>query len=149
MLKIRPINLKDANKYVSTVHRHHKPSRGHRFSLSVWDADQMVGVAICGRPVSRGCHPLEVLEVSRLCTDGTKNACSILYAAAARIAKDMGYLRIQTYLLEDEPATSVKAAGWVFDGMTSGGDWNNSKQYAGTRRTDQPMCPKQRWVKDF
>ena len=48
------------------------------------------------------CFPvtIEVVEVTRLCTDGTKNACSFLYGAAARIAKEMGYKQIQTYILE-------------------------------------------------
>ena len=146
MLKIRPINLKAANAYIEQKHRHHKPVVGQRFSLSCMDGDILVGVAICGRPVARGCDPLRVLEVTRLCTDGTKHACSMLYAAAARVARDMGFERIQTYILEDEPGTSVKAAGWTFDGMTKGGDWNNGP-YKGTRRTDQPMGPKQRWIK--
>ena len=61
----------------------------------------------------------------------------------------MGFKRIQTYILEEEPGTSLKASGWVLDGMTDGGDWNHSKANAGTRRTDQPQGRKQRWIKEL
>jgi len=71
----------------------------------------------------------------------------MLYAAAANAAKAMGFVKIQTYILEEEPGTSLKAAGWAFEAMTVWGDWNHSKTNAGTRRTDQPMGKKQRWVR--
>lgn len=61
----------------------------------------------------------------------------------------MGFVKIQTYILDTEPGTTLLAAGWKYDGLTSGGDWNHSKANVGTRRVDQPMCPKQRWVKDL
>jgi hypothetical protein len=83
-------------------------------------------------------------EVTRLATDGTKNACSILYAAAARACKAMGFSRIQTYILQDELGTSLKASGWVKVADTFGREW---KHTAGPRRTDQPNGSKQRWEK--
>lgn len=86
-------------------------------------------------------------EVTRLVTDGTKNACSFLYGACARICREMGYEAIQTYILESEPDTTLEAAGWSFAALTKGGDWNHSKRYAGTRRTDQPMVRKKRYEK--
>jgi hypothetical protein len=146
-LTIVPLTLKQANELVATTHRHHKPCLSHRFSIGAQSGNKLVGAAIVGRPVARGCDPYNIAEVSRLVTDGTKNACSILYAAAARIAKEMGFLKIQTYILIDEPGTSLKAAAWEFEAETEGGDWNHSKQYAGKRRTDQPMGRKQRWAK--
>jgi hypothetical protein len=88
-----------------------------------------------------------VAEVTRLVTDGTKNACSTLYGAAARACAAMGFERIQTYILITEPGTSLKAAGWRFDGQTAGGNWNRRSRTG--RRTDQPMCAKQRWVRDL
>jgi hypothetical protein len=88
-----------------------------------------------------------VAEVTRLVTDGTPNACSMLYGAAARAADAMGFDRIQTFILEDEPGTSLKAAGWTFEGMTEGGDWNRPSR--GGRRVDQPMIRKQRWCRWF
>lgn len=97
-----------------------------------------------GRPVSRGCDPYYTAEVTRLVTNGTKNACSILYAASARICKEMGFEVIQTYILDTETGVSLKAAGWSFVAATAGGQW---KHTSGPRRTDQPNCPKQRWEK--
>lgn len=146
-MKIVPLTLAQANELVTNLHRHHKPVVGHRFSIGVEHAGVLVGAAIVGRPVARGCDPYKVAEVTRLVTDGTKNACSILYSAAARIAKEMGFEKIQTYILIDEPGISLKAAAWVYEADTAGGDWNHSAAYAGKRRTDQPQCRKQRWAK--
>jgi hypothetical protein len=142
-LRVKPCELKEANAFVASLHRHHKPVVGHRFSLKTVDADGVIhGVAICGRPVARMVSPTKVLEVTRLCTDGTYNSCSILYAAAARAAQAMGYEKIQTYLLESEPATSVKASGWEFESLSAGGEGWQSRP---GRRSDQPIEPKQRW----
>lgn len=88
-----------------------------------------------------------VLEVTRLVTDGTKNACSMLYAAAARAGKELGYERIQTFLLATEPGTSVLAAGWVFDGVSDGGDWTSVSKP--NRRQDQPQEAKHRYSKQL
>lgn len=145
MLKIKPIELRDANLFISNNHRHHKPVIGHRFSLSCWNDDVIVGVCIVGRPVSRRVNASSTLEVTRLCTNGYKNACSILYAAAARVGKEMGYSKIQTYILESELGTTLKAAGWKFETTTQGGHWVRSN--GDSRRKDQPTCPKQRWAK--
>ncbi len=148
-LRIVPLTLAQLNQFVEQHHRHHKKVQGHRFSIGLANGDQLVGACSVGRPIARALDPYATAEVTRLVTDGTKNACSALYGAAARAAKAMGYGRIQTYVLDVEPATSLKASGWRFDGMTAGGDWNHSKAYAGKRRTDQPMQPKQRWVKEL
>ena len=143
-LFINPCTLKQANQLVSLLHRHHKPAVGHRFSLCCFDKSGTVhGAAIVGRPVSRELNPYMIAEVNRLVTDGTKNACSALYAACARVAKEMGFEKIQTYILESEPGTSLRAAGWEFESFTDGGDWNHSWRKG--RRTDQPMIRKQRW----
>lgn len=147
-LQIRPIELKDANAFVERLHRHHKPVVGHRFSLCVVDETGAIrGVAIVGRPVARRVNYKEVLEVTRLCTDGCPNACSALYAAAARVGKELGYRKIQTYVLATEPGVSLKAAGWIDEGEAGGGDWNGTGDRQGTRRTDQPMGKKRRWAR--
>jgi hypothetical protein len=86
-----------------------------------------------------------IAEVTRLVSDGTPHACSKLYAASARAAEAMGYDSIQTFILEDEPGTSLKAAGWTFVGMTEGGNWNRPSRDG--RRVDQPMGRKQKWIK--
>lgn len=147
-LRIVPLTLKQANDLVSKFHRHHKPSVGHRFSLGAVDENgNLHGAAIVGRPVSRELPPYAVAEVNRLVTDGTPNACSALYGACARVAKEMGFLKIQTYILESEPGTSLKASGWIFEDWTSGGNWNHSWRKG--RREDQPMVRKQRYGKYF
>lgn len=149
---VRPIELVDANEFVALHHRHHKPVVGHRFSVSAWENDRLCGVAIVGRPVARlAGSPLEVAEVTRLCSDGTPHVCSMLYAAAARACKAIGFLRIQTYVLESEAGVTLKAAGWTKGNVTIGKSWNRVGETAGlwgsNRRTDQPMCNKVRWFK--
>lgn len=157
-LRVSPIELPDANAFVARHHRHHKPVVGHRFSISAWADDKLVGVAIIGRPVARMAgSPLEVLEVSRLCTDGTPHTCSMLYAAAARAGKAMGYRRIQTYILETETGASLLAAGWISHGAAGGSQWKRSGDYSNQsqavlfqrNRTDQPTCGKVRWAKEL
>lgn len=88
---IKPISLKQANEYVEKHHRHHKAVRGCKFCISLVENDEIIGVAICGRPVSRYYDNGTTLEINRLCTNGFKNACSQLYGACCRIAKEMGY----------------------------------------------------------
>ena len=111
--------------------------------------NKLIGIAICSRPRARMIDQNSVLEVVRLVTDGTKNACSFLYSACARIAKEMGYERIITYILETEPGTSLRAAGWICDKpKTRGGQWTHTDSNI-PRRTDQPIEPKQRWTKVF
>jgi hypothetical protein len=146
MLKIVSLELKQANAFVEQHHRHHKPARGHRFSIGCVDADGVLrGACIVGRPVARAVNHTEVLEVTRLVTDGTFNACSILYGADARAGKAIGYKKIQTYILEDESGTTLKASGWTMVAMTQGGQWTHTD--GKLRRTDQPTCRKARWEK--
>ena len=139
--------MKELNNLVDSLHRHHKPVTGHRFSIGVKDSDKLVGGCSVGRPVARNTDQINTVEVTRLVTDGTKNACSILYAAAARAAKELGYKRIQTFILAEEPGTSLLASGWRNDGKSAGGDWTSKSKP--NRRQDQPQGPKTRWVKDF
>jgi hypothetical protein len=144
-LKVVPLTLKQANEFVKEHHRHHKPVVGHRFSLGCEEDGKLVGVAVVGRPVAREIEQYRVAEVTRLATNGTKNACSKLYSACARVAYEMGFDKIQTYILETEPGTSLKSSGWEMESETAGGNWNHSWRKG--RREDQPMCKKQRWGK--
>lgn len=147
-LEIRPIELSEANAFVGRLHRHHKPVQGHRWSLSARLDDTLVGVVICGRPVARMTDQRMVLEITRLCTDGTRNVCSFLYGRAAAVAKLMGFSRIQTFILASESGVSLKAAGYTKDDIDSaGGDWTRASRP--NRRQDQPQEPKQRWSKTF
>lgn len=150
-IRVRAVELAEANAFVAQHHRHHKPAVGHRFSMGAFDGERLCGVVIVGRPVARKCDQRRSLEVTRLATDGTPNACSALYGAAARAGRALGYERIQTYILETEPGTSLLATGWTREGEAGGGQWNHSEEpwlFSGpNRRTDQPTCGKVRWAK--
>jgi hypothetical protein len=123
-LRIVPISLEEANAFVEKHHRHHKPAIGHKFSVAAADGDTIRGVAIVGRPVARGNDDGWTLEVNRCCTDGVKNGCSMLYGAAWRAAKALGYRRLITYTLPAEGGASLRAAGWRLIGERGGGNWN-------------------------
>ena len=145
-LRVRPIALRRANAYVREVHRHHDVTRGHRFSIRAMDGDRMCGVAIVGRPVAHAYDPELVAEVTRVCTDGTYNACSLLYGAAARACKAMGFEKVITYTLAAENGASLKAAGFVPVARTEGGSWNRR----GRPRVDKaPTCEKIRWERQL
>ena len=152
-LRARPCTLKQAKEVVAEIHRHHKPPTGHRFSIKAerWEEESqewvLCRVVVVGRPVARAIDQYNVCEVTRLATDGTHNACSFLYARAARAAQAMGFDFIQTYILEEESGASLRAVAWTCDGVVrkDGKGWNNR---AG-RRTDQPVSAKVRYRKHF
>jgi hypothetical protein len=112
-LQIVPITFRDAADFVARFHRHHEPPRGAKFSLGVEDENgELCGVIIVGRPIARAFDNGRTAEVTRSCTIGTKNANSCLYAAAWRVAREMGYERLVTYTQTGESGISLKAAGW-------------------------------------
>ena len=127
-LDICPVTLKEANAFVEQYHRHHKPVAGHKFSIGCTDGVKIVGVAIVGRPVSRYLDDGWTLEVNRLCTDGTRNACSILYSAAWRAARAMGYKKLVTYILDTENGASLRASGWKCVGQAGGERWTGKRR---------------------
>lgn len=118
------IDLAEANAFVERHHRHHIPVVGHLFSIGATKADEIVGVVIVGRPVSRMRDDGLTAEVTRLCTDGTKDACSFLYGAAARAAFALGFTKIGTYILDTETGASLRGAGWKLIGKRGGGSWS-------------------------
>lgn len=107
----------------------------------------MIGCAVCGRPVSKVLDDGLTCEINRLCTDGTKNACSMLYGACCRVAKAMGYKRIITYILASEPGTSLKASNFTCEGVAGGVKWTG-KRYEGKEQT-APCEMKTRWVREL
>ena len=123
-LVVIPLTLAEANAYVERNHRHSVPTVGHKFSVGAAAGDRIVGVGIVGRPVARGLDDGWTLEVLRVCTDGTRNACSLLYATCWRAARALGYRKLVTYTLKSEPGTSLKAAGWRVVGEVSKRSWN-------------------------
>lgn len=124
-LRLRPLDLSEANDFVAAQHRHHGRTVSHKFSLGVEDeGGGLRGVAIVGRPLARALDDGWTAEVLRVATDGVRNGCSMLYGACARTAHAMGYRRIVTYTLETEPGVSLVGAGWERDGETPGRSWS-------------------------
>jgi len=112
-LELVPVDYRDAARFVDIHHRHHRPPPGHKFSVGVVAGETLVGVAMVGRPVARHLDDGRTLEVNRTCTDGHANANSMLYGAAWRAAKAMGYRRLITYTQADESGSSLRGAGWL------------------------------------
>jgi hypothetical protein len=134
-LEIRPISFRDASAFVERLHRHNKPPRGCKFCVGAWFDDALVGVAQCGRPVARAFDDGRTLEINRTCTDGTRNANSILYGASRGVAKAMGYRRVITYTQADESGASLKASGFVLvKKLEPRGNWAQSSGAAWNER---------------
>lgn len=160
-IKAIPIELRDAQNYINEHHRHHQAAHRDKFRLAAMDDDgNLVGVVQVGRPVSRVLDDGKTLEVLRLCTNGQKNVCSFLYSRAARIAKELGYTKIITYILESESGMSLKASGWKKEADGVGGSsWNvpsRPREVVATQMSlfpEKPKYPvnekKQRWSKQL
>jgi hypothetical protein len=123
-LRHRRIEFADACTFVAELHRHHKPPTGHRFSIGAYEGDRLCGVAMMGRPVARALDPRTTLEVTRLCTDGTKDAASFLLGRARAACFALGFDRLITYTLPSEGGASLRAAGFKLLGVRGGGSWS-------------------------
>lgn len=141
-LLVAPITLRGANAFVALRHRHHRPVRGCCFCIAATTIDGVVGVCIVGRPVARHLQDGLTAEVTRLCTDGTPNACSLLYGAAWRAARAIGYTRLVTYTLPEEGGASLRGAGWRCVGEAGGGSWSRPSR---AREDKAPTRSKLRW----
>lgn len=149
-----PITLRDARRYVAAHHRHNEPPRGHKWSIGLQRDDQLVGVVIASSPIARAANDGRTIELIRVTTEGDRNACSRLYAAACRAAAAMGYRRVITYTLAEEPGTSLRAAGFVEDArLDARPGWEHT---SGPRAGDMPRLfdepkmptgPKIRWLR--
>lgn len=141
-LSIVPCELAEANEFIRQHHRHHQPVPGHKFSLAVTDGETVRGVAVVGRPVARTLDDGMTLEVNRVATDGTKNACSALYGACRRAVFALGYKRLITYTLPEEGGASLRGAGWKLLGEAGGGTWNRKDR---PRVDKHPIQKKLKW----
>lgn len=141
-LSIVPIRRAEAQRFVAEHHRHLGPVTGAIFQVACADGDRVCGVAICGRPVNRTLDDGWTLEANRCCTDGTKNANSMLYAACWRVARSLGYKKLITYTKPTESGASLRAAGWKVVHQTRGDSWNRKKR---PRVDVDPWQPKLRW----
>lgn len=146
---IATVTLDQAKAFVRAHHRHCPPPVGWRFGAGVMNGSQLIGVVMVGRPVARMLDHRSVVEVNRLCVRDdipsglVWNACSMLYAWAAREARRRGFRKIITYTLESELGTSLRAAGWAVEHKTRGGSWNAPSR----PRTDKTTtAAKNRWA---
>lgn len=142
-LELRPISQAEAFDFIRQRHRHHNVPVGALWWHAVQDDDGVLrGVAIVGRPVARKLDDGLTVEVTRLCTDGAPNACSMLLGAARRVAIDRGYRRGVTYTLPEEGGASLRASGWGFLGETPGKSWSVPSR---PREDKHPLGSKHRW----
>ncbi len=112
-LRLVPVTFRVAAEFVDRYHRHLRPPAGQKFAVGVADGcDVLRGVAIAGRPTARMSDDGLTIEVTRCATDGAANACSMLYGAAVRAARALGYRAAITYTRADEPGASLRAANW-------------------------------------
>ena len=150
---IVPVELAIARRFVAEHHRHNEPPIGHRFSIGLERDGELVGVVIAGRPVARKADDGYTIELVRVTTDGSRNSCSRLYGAACRASGAMGYRRAITYTLASESGSSLRAAGFVEDGRTAGGEWvhtSGPRALQMPRLWGPPKMPvgeKVRWVR--
>lgn len=142
-LTIVPMSVTEAQAFVEQHHRHHKPPPGAKFCLGIADEHGAVrGVAMVGRPVARPLDDGWTLEINRCCTDGVRNGCSMLYGAAWRAAKALGYRRLITYTMTDESGASLRGAGWRCVGERRGRSWNTPSR---PRVDTHPLQDKLLW----
>ncbi len=144
-MEIRPITFRQASEFINAHHRHHHATVGCKFCVGLYDCDQLVGCAVCGRPVSRHLDDGMTCEINRLCTDGTRNACSMLYGACVRVARELGYRTIITYTLESESGASLKASNFVCEGKAGGTHWTGARN----RNQNIPHEMKIKWSKQL
>jgi hypothetical protein len=150
-LALIPITLREAAAYIEAHHRHHDPPRGCIVVVGVTAIletgmldDGLRGVAVVGRPVSRMLQDGWTAEVTRVATDGTRNACSFLYGAAWRAVRALGYRKLVTYTLPEEGGASLRGAGWTVIWEAGGGSWSRTER---PRVDTHPTQAKLRWEK--
>lgn len=141
-LVLVPCSLEEANEFVRKHHRHNAPVPGAKFCVACSNGAAICGVAIVGRPIARLSDDGWTLEVNRVCTDGTRNANSLLYGAARRAAWSLGYKRLITYTLREESGASLKAAGYRCIGEAGGGSWSRESR---PRIDTHPLQVKLKW----
>lgn len=140
-LEVTTIGFTEAAEFVRRNHRHCKPPIGHKFSLACYHDGKLCGIAICGRPVSRYYDDGDTIEITRLCTNGTFNACSKLYGACCRYARKIGYKKVITYTLESEYGSSLRAANFTLDAEGVGGlHWTGKRKHSSGKF-------KNRWIR--
>lgn len=156
MIEIRPISRAGAARFVYDHHRHNPIApRSWLFGCSAYVDDVLVGVAMAGRPIARALDNGTTVEISRTCTDGSRNVNSALYARILRAARALGYRRAITYTTPEESGSSLRAVGFEIEStgrVRSPGDrgWESRpKQLDLLGTPHRPDGPKIRWSIDL
>jgi hypothetical protein len=140
--------VKYARSWVEKVHRRIPPLTGAMWCIGLWDGVDMRGLAVVGRPSARlldvrARERVGTVEVIRVAVvESTPNGCSMLYGACARAGRSMGLDGMLTYIHDDETGVSLRAAGWVSDKVTDGGEWSRPSRQ---RELALDSKPKKRW----
>lgn len=141
-LTLCPITISEAKVWITRTHRHHPAPVSALFAVACEAGGEIVGVATIGRPSARLLQDGYTAEVTRVATDGTPNACSILYGAAWRACRALGYRKLITYTLQSEGGVSLRASGWRVVGEVSGRSWSSPSR---PRVDKTPEQDKLRW----
>jgi hypothetical protein len=143
-LRLVPRGLREANAFIGEHHRHSLPTVGHKFSVGAAVGEEIVGVAIAGRPVARERDDGHTVEVLRVCVldEAPKNACSLLYGACCRAGRALGYGYAITYTLATERGSSLRAAGFTVIGRVPRKSWDTPSR---RRRDRHRLCERICW----
>ena len=149
-----PLTRDQANKWIGAHHRHNKPIVGDIFRVGLLDDNgELIGVGTAGRPVARALDDGTTVEITRVCTTGATNACSVLYGALCRAAKALGYRRAITYTLASESGASLKASNFrpvaSLDARTGWGCASRPRAVDLWGHEAAPPEPKTRWERQL
>ncbi|MFT4190342.1 MAG: hypothetical protein QM617_02330 [Comamonas sp.] len=143
-VRFAPISQRAAKDWITVTHRHLPAPVGDLFRVGLEVHGKLVAVGVAGRP----CRMLQdgrTAELTRIASAApvAVNACSRLYGALRRAGQCMGYVRFVTYTLPGEPGTSLRAAGFHFDGLTDGGEWSRPSRPRAAAVQSSQKC---RWI---
>ena len=151
-LSVIPLSLKEANEFVTKYHRHNKKCAGHKWSIGAIFKNELVGVIIVGRPVSRKLDNRFTLEVNRNCVldNAPKGTCSFLYSKAIKIWQSMGGKKLITYTLKTESGSSLKAVNFNKETTVQKFKKNTGWTTRANRIWQEVQSiPRIRWAKEF
>ncbi|API59491.1 hypothetical protein BSL82_09380 [Tardibacter chloracetimidivorans] len=146
-IRIVPLTLREANDFVEQHHRHsaRTSNDGGKYAIGLECANQLVGVAIVGRPIARLLQDGSTAELLRLCTSpaAPKGANSKLYSRAKRIWQLMGGGRFVTYTLKSESGASMRGAGATPVSDVPAARWDRPSRARTAKHIE--TLPKHRW----
>lgn len=146
-MRLVPITLRAARRFVGEQHRHNGMPRGWVFGVGLLDGDTLVGVGIASRPTARVEDDGATVEIIRCCTDGTPNACSMIYGSLCRAAKALGYQSAITYTLDSEPGSSLRASGFTAEAVLAARAYGGGRARYETNLLGEAIRPEESKVR--